>query len=54
MPLKPLVSRHQPPPFDCADGEEQAIEGVFGIGQRRGHRDSVIKRHWDDCNTKTV
>ena len=50
MPLKPLVSRHQPPSLNRADGEEQAVEGVFSIGQRRCHRDSVIKRHWDKCN----
>ena len=52
MPLKPLVCRHQSPPLDRADGEEKAVEGVFGIGQRRSHRDGVIKRHRDKCNVE--
>jgi hypothetical protein len=50
MPLKPLVSCHQPPPLNRADGEKQAVEGVFGLWQRRRHRDSVIKRHRQNFN----
>lgn len=50
MPVKPLICRHQSPPLNRADGEKQAIKGVFGVGQRRCHRDSVIKRHRDKFN----
>jgi hypothetical protein len=52
MPLKPLVSRHQAPPLDCADGEEQAVEGVFGLWQRHGNRDSMFKRHRQKFNVE--
>ena len=52
MPLQPLVSRNQPPPLNRADGEEQAIERVFCLWQRRGHRDGVLKRHWNKFNVE--
>lgn len=54
MPLKPLVSSHQFHPLNRADGEEQAVEGVFGLWQGRGDGDGVIKRHWQKFNIEPL